>query len=112
MITVLELRELLLEFITAVETHEWVMDSVKTSGDYKDGQWHNQNAFEIHQKLCDEIGSKIPFTDYMNQEFMDWLESVTHKIDYSLQDLAYFKALRHHFDLAIEYGYADKVIDK
>jgi len=65
MITVLELRELLLEFITAVETHEWVMDSVKTSGDYKDGQWHNQNAFEIHQKLCDEIGSKIPFTDYM-----------------------------------------------
>jgi len=48
----------------------------------------------------------------MNQEFIDWLESVTYKIDYSLKDLAYFKAFRHHFDLAIEYGYSDRVTDK
>ena len=43
---------------------------------------------------------------------MEWLESVAYKVDYSLQNLDYFKHLGHHIDLAIEYGYGDHVVEE
>ncbi len=112
MITLLELRDKLLEYINAVELQKQLLISSIQLSRSNNQDWDPHNALETHLKLCDEVEAMIPFTDYMHPDFMNWLQSVTGKIDSRLSEMPYFKELLRHIDLAIEYGFGDKTFEK
>ncbi|HDP67829.1 MAG TPA: hypothetical protein ENN20_04920 [Candidatus Marinimicrobia bacterium] len=112
MITLLELRDKLLEYINGVELQMQLLFSSLQLKESGAEDWNDQIALETNLKLCDEVEALIPFTDYIHLDFINWLESVTGKIDSSLSELPYFKELLRHIDQAIEYGFGDKTFEK
>ena len=110
-ITVTEIRDGLREFLESIEIHNKFAESARIEGHlHEGGTWSDRNAFETHLQMTDEIGEHISVCDYMDNEFNEWLESITTKIDFTKKDVCYFTELINRLNSAIKQGYGDKVI--